>query len=84
MPVEEHIQRIIELHKSEADDEYRREAGDDPVYDRITWDNLEPFLLEGGWILDTGGAPLGQRPTNREPIRVEEMSGRVLHEGLAE
>ena len=55
MPVEEHIQRIIELHKSEADDEYRREAGDDPVYDRITWDNLEPFLPEGGWILDAGG-----------------------------
>ena len=55
MPMEEHIQRIIECHKREAEDEYYRKVGDDPVYDEITWINIEPFLPEQGWILDAGG-----------------------------
>ena len=55
MPIEEHIQRIIEFHKKEAEDEYYREGGEDPVYDEITWTNIEPFLPEQGWILDAGG-----------------------------
>jgi len=55
MPIEEHIQRIIEYHKKEAEDEYYREGGEDPVYDEITWSNIEPFLPEQGWILDAGG-----------------------------
>jgi len=55
MPLEEHIQRIIECHKREAEDEYHREVGDDPVYDEITWSNIEPFLPKQGWILDAGG-----------------------------
>ena len=45
MPMEEHIQRIIECHKREAEDEYHRKVGDDPVYDEITWTNIEPFLV---------------------------------------
>jgi len=55
MPTEEHIQRIIECHKREAEDEYHRKVGDDPVYDKITWSNIEPFLPKQGWILDAGG-----------------------------
>lgn len=55
MPTEEHIQRIIEYHRREAQDEYHRKVGDDPVYDGITWSNIEPFLPEQGWILDAGG-----------------------------
>ncbi len=55
MPREEHIQRIIEYHKREAEDEYYRKVGDDPVYDEITWSNIEPFLPKQGWILDAGG-----------------------------
>lgn len=55
MPMEEHLQRIIECHKREAEDEYYRKVGDDPVYDKITWSNIEPFLPKQGWILDAGG-----------------------------
>jgi len=55
MPIEEHIRRIIEYHKREAGDEYYRKGGEDPVYDEITWTNIEPFLPEQGWILDAGG-----------------------------
>jgi len=55
MPMEEHIQRIIEYHKREAEDEYHREVGNDPVYDEITWSNIEPFLPKQGRILDAGG-----------------------------
>ena len=52
MPTEEHIQRIIEYHKKEAEDEYHRKVGYDPIYDEITWRNVEPFLPKQGWILD--------------------------------
>jgi ubiquinone/menaquinone biosynthesis C-methylase UbiE len=55
MSEEKHIQRIIECHEREAEDEYHRRVGDDPVYDQITWDNIEPFLPKRGWILDAGG-----------------------------
>jgi ubiquinone/menaquinone biosynthesis C-methylase UbiE len=55
MPIVEHIQRIIEYHKKEAEDEYYREGGEDPVYDEITWSNVELFLPKQGWILDAGG-----------------------------
>ncbi len=53
--MKEHIQRIIECHKIEAEDEYHRKVGDDPVYDKITWSNIEPFLPKEGWVLDAGG-----------------------------
>jgi ubiquinone/menaquinone biosynthesis C-methylase UbiE len=49
------MQEIIEYHRREAEDEYLRKVGDDPVYDAVTWDNIEPFLPERGWILDAGG-----------------------------
>ncbi len=55
MHKEDHIQRIIEYHSREAEDEYYRKVGDDPVYDGITWSNIEPFLPEQGRILDAGG-----------------------------
>jgi ubiquinone/menaquinone biosynthesis C-methylase UbiE len=55
MTTSERIERIIEYHRKEAEDEYRREVGDDPVYDEITWNNIEPFLPRRGWILDAGG-----------------------------
>ncbi len=55
MPREEHIQRIIKYHKVEAEDEYHRKVGDNPVYDEITWSNIEPFLPKQGRILDAGG-----------------------------
>lgn len=55
MSKKKHIQRIIECHEREAEDEYHRRVGDDPVYDQITWDNIEPFLPKRGWILDAGG-----------------------------
>jgi ubiquinone/menaquinone biosynthesis C-methylase UbiE len=55
MSEEKHIQMIIECHEREAEDEYHRRVGDDPVYDQITWDNIEPFLPKRGWILDAGG-----------------------------
>jgi len=55
MPIDEHIQRIVEYHKREAEDEYLRKVGDDPVYDEITWSNIEPFLPKQGRILDAGG-----------------------------
>ena len=55
MSREKHIQRIIECHAREAEDEYHRRVGDDPVYDQITWDNIEPFLPKRGWVLDAGG-----------------------------
>ena len=55
MSEEKHIQRIIECHEREAEDEYHRRVDDDPVYDQITWDNIEPFLPKRGWILDAGG-----------------------------
>ncbi|HXX87683.1 MAG TPA: class I SAM-dependent methyltransferase [Candidatus Acidoferrum sp.] len=48
-------ERIVEYHRREADDEYYREVGDDAVYDKITWENMEPFLPKDGWILDAGG-----------------------------
>jgi SAM-dependent methyltransferase len=55
MTDEENIERIVEYHKKEAEDEYQRNVGDDPVYDEITWNNIEPFLPHCGWILDAGG-----------------------------
>jgi ubiquinone/menaquinone biosynthesis C-methylase UbiE len=55
MSREKHIQRIIECHEREAEDECHRRVGDDPVYDQITWDNIEPFLPKRGWVLDAGG-----------------------------
>ena len=55
MLTEEHIQKIIECHKREAEDEYHRKVGDDPVYDEITWSNIQPFLPKQGLILDAGG-----------------------------
>jgi len=53
--MKEHIQRIVEYHKREAEDEYHRNVGSDPVYDEITWNNIEPFLPRQGRILDAGG-----------------------------
>jgi len=53
--MEEHIKKIIAYHKREAEDESHREVGDDPVYDEITWSNIEPFLPKQGRILDAGG-----------------------------
>ena len=55
MSEKERVQKIIEYHAREAEDEYRREIGGDPVYDEITWNNIEPFLPKRGWILDAGG-----------------------------
>jgi ubiquinone/menaquinone biosynthesis C-methylase UbiE len=54
MSDEERIERIVEYHKREAEDEYYRKVGGDP-YDEITWNNIEPFLPQRGWILDAGG-----------------------------
>jgi hypothetical protein len=48
------MERIVEYHKREAEDEYYREVGTD-FYDKITWDNIEPFLPKEGWVLDAGG-----------------------------
>lgn len=50
-----HIEKIVEYHKKEAESEYLRNVGDDPVYDALTWNNIEPFLPRQGWILDAGG-----------------------------
>lgn len=55
MSNEERAARIVEYHRREADDEYYRDAGNDAVYDEITWENIEPFLPRQGWILDAGG-----------------------------
>jgi len=55
MPIKERIERIIEYHTREAESEYYRKVGDDPVYDALTWSNIEPFLPQRGWILDAGG-----------------------------
>jgi ubiquinone/menaquinone biosynthesis C-methylase UbiE len=55
MPDEERVERIVQYHEREAEDEYFREVGDDAVYDEITWENIEPFLPQQGWILDAGG-----------------------------
>jgi len=49
------VERIVEYHTREAEEEYYREVRDDDVYDRITWENIEPFLPRRGWILDAGG-----------------------------
>jgi ubiquinone/menaquinone biosynthesis C-methylase UbiE len=49
------VKRIVEYHRKEAEDEYYREVGGDDVYDKITWENIEPFLPKEGWILDAGG-----------------------------
>ena len=48
-------ERIVEYHRREAEEEYYREVRDDDVYDKITWENIEPFLPREGWILDAGG-----------------------------
>lgn len=55
MSEKERVQKIIEYHAREAEGEYRREIGGDPVYDEITWNNIEPFLPKRGRILDAGG-----------------------------
>ena len=55
MAIKERIERIIEYHMREAESEYYRKVGDDPVYDALTWSNIEPFLPQRGWILDAGG-----------------------------
>jgi SAM-dependent methyltransferase len=55
MTNEERVDRIVEYHRREAEEEYYREVGDDAVYDEITWKNIEPFLPRKGWILDAGG-----------------------------
>ena len=49
------VERIVAYHRREAKDEYCREVLDDDVYDKITWENIEPFLPREGWILDAGG-----------------------------
>jgi SAM-dependent methyltransferase len=49
------IEKIVEYHVREAESEYFRNVGDDPVYDALTWNNIEPFLPQRGWILDAGG-----------------------------
>jgi ubiquinone/menaquinone biosynthesis C-methylase UbiE len=49
------VKRIVEYHRKEAEEEYYREVGDDDVYDKITWENIEPFLPQEGRILDAGG-----------------------------
>jgi ubiquinone/menaquinone biosynthesis C-methylase UbiE len=55
MSKDEHIRKIIEYHKREAEEEYQRSVGDDPVYDQVTWSNIEPFLPRQGRVLDAGG-----------------------------
>ncbi len=52
---QERIQRIIEHHEKETEDESERVVGDDPLYDGIASSNIEPFLPQRGWILDAGG-----------------------------
>ena len=49
------IRDIITYHEKKAEDESKREVGDDPLYDGIAWRNTEPFLPKRGWILDAGG-----------------------------
>jgi SAM-dependent methyltransferase len=49
------VEKIVEYHRREAEEEYYREVGVDDVYDKITWENIEPFLPTEGWILDAGG-----------------------------
>jgi SAM-dependent methyltransferase len=48
------VERIVEYHRREAEDAYYWNVGTD-FYDKITWDNIEPFLPRKGWILDAGG-----------------------------
>jgi len=55
MSKRERILKIIEYHGREAEAEFYRKIGEDPVYDEITWKNMRPFLPKGGWILDAGG-----------------------------
>jgi ubiquinone/menaquinone biosynthesis C-methylase UbiE len=55
MASRELVEKIVEYHGREAPAEYYNEVGGDAVYDRITWENIEPFLPKEGWILDAGG-----------------------------
>jgi SAM-dependent methyltransferase len=48
------VKKIVEYHRREAEDAYHWEVRTD-FYDKITWDNIEPFLPKEGWILDAGG-----------------------------
>jgi SAM-dependent methyltransferase len=48
------MERIVEYHRREAEDAYYWNVRTD-FYDKITWDNIEPFLPKEGWILDAGG-----------------------------
>jgi len=48
------VEKIVEYHRREAGDAYYWNVGTD-FYDKITWDNIEPFLPRKGWILDAGG-----------------------------
>jgi len=54
MATRELVERIVEYHRREAEDAYYWNVRTD-FYDKITWDNIEPFLPRKGWILDAGG-----------------------------
>ena len=69
------IERIVEHHRREAEEEYYREVGDDATYDQITWENIEPFLPRHGWILDAGG---GAGVWSRKMIETSKCSVALL------
>ena len=75
MANEERVERIVEYHRKEAEEEYYREVGDDAVYDEITWENIEPFLPRQGWILDAGG---GAGVWSRKMVETRKCSVELL------
>jgi len=75
MAKEERVARIVEYHRREAEEEYYREVGDDAVYDKITWENIEPFLPRHGWILDAGG---GAGVWSRKMVETRKCSVELL------
>jgi SAM-dependent methyltransferase len=75
MANEERVARIVEYHRKEAEEEYYREVGDDAVYDKITWENIEPFLPRQGWILDAGG---GSGVWSRKMVETRKCSVELL------
>jgi SAM-dependent methyltransferase len=78
----ERVKRIVEYHGREAEEEYFREVRDDDVYDRITWENIEPFLPKQGWILDAGGgAGVWSRKmveTGKRRVELLDITGELL------
>jgi SAM-dependent methyltransferase len=79
---QELVERIVEFHRREAEEEYYREVRSDDVYDKITWKNIEPFLPRQGWVLDAGsGAGVWSRKiveTGKCRVELLDITGELL------